>query len=260
MTPEERIKTYHKLFSAYTVFDGEVVKDVIEKMKAIDSMVPPIETFFTLVNIPSSRFEFISKNIELNLGYSIEEIKNGGDVDFLLSKIHQEDAKLWLMAIEELMHYVITKVPVENRSKISCTYNYRIMKKSGEYATILEHATPVYFDENNVPVIGISYCTVAHSAKRKFPIVGSIKILNAENEYETLFYKNFSFESFESKLSNREIDVLRLIAQGNTSREIGEKLSISHHTVDSHRRKLLKKLNFKSTGEIKQYYKDNFIN
>lgn len=259
MNAEDRIKAYQKLFSSFTVYNGSVVQETIDKMKVIDEMVPPIESFFTLVNIPSSRFEFISKNIELNLGYSMDEIKEGGDIKFLLSKIHPKDVRVWLATIEELMNFVITKVPVKDRTRISCSYNYRIQKKNGDYITILEHTTPIYFDENHVPVIGLVHSTVANDNEKKYPIIGAIKIPNCGTEFETLFYKNFSFESIESNLSNRELDVLRLLALGNTSKEIGKKLCISPHTVDSHRRKLLKKMNFTSTGEIIQYYKENFI-
>lgn len=45
-----------------------------------------------------------------------------------------------------------------------------------------------------------------------------------------------------SQLSEREIEVLRLIAEGYSSTEIGQKLFISPRTVDTHRNNLLQKL------------------
>lgn len=42
-------------------------------------------------------------------------------------------------------------------------------------------------------------------------------------------------------LSDREKEILQLVAQGKTSREIGELLFISKHTVDTHRRNIQKK-------------------
>jgi len=42
-------------------------------------------------------------------------------------------------------------------------------------------------------------------------------------------------------LSNREKEILRLVSKGKTSREIGELLHISKHTVDTHRRKIIEK-------------------
>jgi DNA-binding NarL/FixJ family response regulator len=43
-------------------------------------------------------------------------------------------------------------------------------------------------------------------------------------------------------LTNREIEILKLIAEGYSNKEIGEKLFISHRTVDTHRTNMMKKL------------------
>jgi two-component system response regulator NreC len=45
-----------------------------------------------------------------------------------------------------------------------------------------------------------------------------------------------------ARLSKREMEVLRLIVKGMGNKEVGEKLFISHRTVDSHRTNLMKKL------------------
>jgi len=42
-------------------------------------------------------------------------------------------------------------------------------------------------------------------------------------------------------LTEREIEILKLIADGYSNKEIGEKLFISHRTVDTHRTNLMKK-------------------
>ncbi len=51
-------------------------------------------------------------------------------------------------------------------------------------------------------------------------------------------------------LSTREIEVLKLIAQGLTNQQIAEKLFISHLTVDSHRKNLIIKLGAKNTASL----------
>jgi DNA-binding CsgD family transcriptional regulator len=45
-----------------------------------------------------------------------------------------------------------------------------------------------------------------------------------------------------SVLTAREREILRLIAQSLTDREISEELHISHHTVSTHRKNLMRKL------------------
>jgi len=59
-------------------------------------------------------------------------------------------------------------------------------------------------------------------------------------------------ESYE-KLSDREREVLALIAQGHTNPEIAASLHISVHTVQTHRGHIMEKLNLHSRGELLKY-------
>jgi two-component system response regulator NreC len=45
-----------------------------------------------------------------------------------------------------------------------------------------------------------------------------------------------------STLTEREVEILRLLAEGLSNKEIGDKIFISHRTVDTHRTNLMKKL------------------
>jgi DNA-binding NarL/FixJ family response regulator len=54
-------------------------------------------------------------------------------------------------------------------------------------------------------------------------------------------------------LTPRERQVLKLVAEGKTSRDIAELLSISTRTVEHHRANLLKKLNISNTADLIKY-------
>lgn len=56
-----------------------------------------------------------------------------------------------------------------------------------------------------------------------------------------------------TSLSEREIEVLKYIAAGDTNKEAGEKLFISPRTVETHRRNILSKLDVKNTAEMIKY-------
>ncbi|MBI3943428.1 MAG: response regulator transcription factor [Chloroflexi bacterium] len=58
-------------------------------------------------------------------------------------------------------------------------------------------------------------------------------------------------------LTRREVEVLRLIAQGFTNRQIAEKLSISVRTVESHRANLMSKLDLGSRVELVRYAREH---
>ncbi|BEQ14015.1 response regulator transcription factor [Desulfoferula mesophila] len=54
-------------------------------------------------------------------------------------------------------------------------------------------------------------------------------------------------------LSNREVQVLRALALGQTNREIAESFHISVKTVDTYRFRLLKKLNLRNNADLSRF-------
>jgi DNA-binding NarL/FixJ family response regulator len=54
-------------------------------------------------------------------------------------------------------------------------------------------------------------------------------------------------------LTPREREIVKLIAEGRSSREIGELLFISVRTVDNHRAKIMEKLNLKKATDLVKY-------
>ena len=62
--------------------------------------------------------------------------------------------------------------------------------------------------------------------------------------------KNVRFENWQREISTGTADVLQLIAEGKTNKEVATKLNLSVYTVDSHRGKIMEKLNLHSAGEL----------
>ncbi len=54
-------------------------------------------------------------------------------------------------------------------------------------------------------------------------------------------------------LTKRQIEILELIAQGKTSREIADMLFIGIHTVDTHRKNMARILGLQGKGELMRY-------
>ena len=54
-------------------------------------------------------------------------------------------------------------------------------------------------------------------------------------------------------LSNRELEVLKLLAEGYTNREIAERVFVSVKTVETHRSKIYSKLGFQSRAQLVHY-------
>jgi len=72
--------------------------------------------------------------------------------------------------------------------------------------------------------------------------------------------KSGEYPQSDIEFTKRELDVLRLLADGCTNKEIGEKLFISHRTVDTHRTNIMKKVGVNNVaGLISFAIKNNLV-
>lgn len=54
-------------------------------------------------------------------------------------------------------------------------------------------------------------------------------------------------------LSEREVEIIKLIAESYTTKEISEKLFLSFHTISTHRKNIFRKLKIRSSSELILY-------
>jgi len=91
---------------------------------------------------------------------------------------------------------------------------------------------------------------VVHSGKYHFP-----------EEKKTPETQTYFTDEFLKKyhLTKREIEIIKLVCEELSSKEIGEKLFIAEFTVTTHRRNILNKLSLKNTPALINFAKENGI-
>lgn len=76
-------------------------------------------------------------------------------------------------------------------------------------------------------------------------------IQKAEIDVNDLDFESFTCEAVV--LSERENEIIKLVAEGNTNGKIAELLFLSNHTVNTHRKNIMSKLGVKNTAGIVMY-------
>ena len=105
-------------------------------------------------------------------------------------------------------------------------------------------------------------------------IIEAINVVASGQEYFSQSIRDRIFDSFSkipqqsyineamplSTITERELEILKLITLEYSGTQIGNELNISTNTVETHRKNLIKKLNVKSTiGLVKYALKHNLI-
>ena len=131
--------------------------------------------------------------------------------------------------------------------------------------------------ERNIQVLVLTMDTTDHNAFRMLragatgwlpKTVGSDELLQAihtvadgkvylperlQRVFAERYVRPESIGQPEENLSDREFQVMRLLASGKTNREISELLFIGVKTVDTHRANLLRKLSLRNNSDITRF-------
>jgi DNA-binding NarL/FixJ family response regulator len=126
----------------------------------------------------------------------------------------------------------------------------KTIKQSNDHIKVL--AISSYREQSIVKLMidsGASGYVIKNASEEE--ITDAINTVLAGNQYLCNDLQEISPESNSfSIISNREIEVLQLVADGLTTAEIAAKLYISTSTVDSHRNNIMLKLNANNTASL----------
>ena len=81
--------------------------------------------------------------------------------------------------------------------------------------------------------------------------------LSEEASKKLVTYVSSSKKQKETPLTKRETEVIKLVSIGLTNPQIGERLCISHRTVDTHRRNIMEKLDLHNAAALTNYAAKN---
>lgn len=173
-------------------------------------------------------------------------------LDSIISIIHPEDMHFVAKAEEAAIDYLYNKLGRDKVMKYKASYCFRIKNAEGDYRMVSHQAIVLSTDEkgnfgNALNIItDISHITATNNYTfSMIGLAGEPSFLNLETGFQPT-----PLQPLNSTFSNREIEIVKLIAEGLQSKQIAEKLNISVHTVHTHRKNILEKSGVKSTGHL----------
>jgi len=154
---------------------------------------------------------------------------------------------------------VLMDINMTPLSGIEATQQIRKVSPASRIIGVSMHSQPAY--AKKMLSIGARGYVTKNSSREE--MIKAILEVQSGNKYICDEVKNIISEQLLEEtqtpsinlLSEREIQIIRLIKQGSSSKEISSELNISLKTVEVHRHNILKKLNLKNTASLV-----NFIN
>ena len=195
------------------------------------SLVNSPEVIIYINDIIKKEKVWSNENFEPLTGYTHKEARDMGE-KFFHTVYHEEDRKIFEKSID------LIKCDHKN---IQYAGIYRIYTKFYELRWFYTVGNIFKYTSHNEPWLLLG---------AGFDITEKIK--QGEECLEQLMQENLElkFKGIKELLSKREREILKRIARGQCSNEIAEELFLSYHTVETHRKRILKKLEMKSTAEL----------
>lgn len=180
------------------------------------------------------------------LGYTPDEFT----FDLIVDYFHPDDREMVKRLISAATNFAVDNDVSRNTSFM---LTYRVKKKNGKYLSVMRQSASHELDEQGrlissfAVISDISFMNNSNHVTWRFDAPGVDK--EKFRKYVSLSYKGF--------FSERETEILLLMKQGNTSEQISKELFLSKHTIDTHRRNMLKKSSCPGTIELLNFCVQN---
>lgn len=230
----------------------ENTKNRFQNTERLDSLFKGGLVVCSIFNHITIQFDYISSNVKQMLGCSAEHLMSLSFQDFLIRYIHPEDLQvLSTQLLPDLVRYASNSaVDIDN---FSVQYNYRMQNTLGNWIEVEQQSSPIKSDRKGNVLLDVNFYTLAGNANYENAnlITISIFVRDADGINKLEHSKSYLAKNInESNFTLREIEILKMLARGKTSKEIGEILYISESTVNTHRKNMLEKFDLKNTSEL----------
>jgi DNA-binding CsgD family transcriptional regulator/PAS domain-containing protein len=217
------------------------------------SLVPQhIDSLRVLANISNSGTQifdlnskqtiFYSPNFGKVLGYSSTDYETF-NYQFFEGRIHpDEQNRLAVNGLASLK--VLNTLSSDEKLNHKVIHEYQMLNAEGKYVRLVEQYQVLELDKKGQIWLMLSIVDVSPNQEADSSVKSQIY------NYKTGNIIPFpDAEKPQLELTKRELEILKLVKEGYLSKEISDKLSISVHTVNTHRYRFLEKLGANNSFE-----------
>ncbi|MBN2733181.1 MAG: helix-turn-helix transcriptional regulator [Balneolaceae bacterium] len=204
------------------LLEGEDFKTVSNQLPVMAHIANP-ETFQVLQ---------VNKRYMECTGYEFQQIRERW-MDFLLNTVHPD-------SIKNILRFLPGLYEKHHSNQVITFVQYARVCRSEEYSPVITFTKPTKLPSGKVVWL------------EPFPEDFGKHEKKIEQVVKMDEFKLKHFGRFQS-LTQREVEILKLLANGYNNPKIADKLFLSRSTVETHRKNLKRKLELKSLRDLMRY-------
>ena len=230
----------------------QMIIEDLKRQKSLQEFAQFEKSVKVILDVTNFRILYITDNINDLSGYTAKETKNLNILLFFYALAFDHlSFPIKIMRFSFKCREIYKENLYKNLKMTIC--GIKAKKKDGTRCRIQLSLKPIQFDENGITQITlITGEEITHLIKSDFDPYWCRISCGENSEITGHFINNQKMDMAHDIISEREKDVLRLIAKGMESKEIGSQLFISSNTVDNHRRNMIARTGARDTTALLQ--------
>jgi DNA-binding CsgD family transcriptional regulator len=199
-----------------------------------------------VLDVRTGGYCFMSSHAEQLLGESPRHFTEGG-LAYTNGLLHPDDAGCAWQLMQAIWQFLLAR-PAGQRAAYGFSCDYRIRRADGTYLRLLEQSRVLQTDHHgNITHLLGTGTDITHW-KESATLVASVA--SAADGSRLVCTSDNPVLKPQARISKREQEVMQLIANGFSSRQIADRLYLSLHTVNTHRRNIIGKTHYRSPGGL----------
>ncbi|MCC6371326.1 MAG: PAS domain-containing protein [Bacteroidia bacterium] len=238
---------FFRFLMQYQYNEGDLDYTVVPKhIAALQTLSEIGNTGVSIFDINKKETLFYSANFGKLLGYLPSNYAETS-YNFFDGKIHPED-KLTLALNGVSVLKMFNTFSIEEKLNHKFINEYRMLNASNKYIRLIEQYQVLELDKKGQIWLMLGIVDISPDQEESDTVKSQVLNFRTGN-----FIRFEAAQKAELELTKRELEILKLVKEGYLSKEISNKLSISVHTVNTHRQKFLEKLGANNSLEALRF-------
>lgn len=246
---EHRLREYYAIMADHPVDERDMDPSIVEKHVRMLKVLETLEANnYQLFDLHQQQHVYVSSRLDLYL-----DLREGETLD---TRTLPED----MLALAELGAKYLRfaySVPLHRRFDYKLTTEFRAVGRDGTIVRLVKNYVPLELDRHGNYWLVLCTLNISPDFSHNMPLRSRLVDIRTGETMKLPEERDASGEQLP--FSGREIEVLELLAQGLSSKQIAPLLTLSVHTVNTHRQNLMRKTGLKNTAEVIRYAMDRGV-
>jgi DNA-binding CsgD family transcriptional regulator len=204
------------------------------------------------LDLISHRYTHMDDSCKDLVGYSSKYLIDGG-VDSWVDMWSPVQVDIYCNKLLPVIGKYLAEIDPKRAQNYVFTTSYSVRSQQGDIRIILERVVYLYHPMSPSPVAIAGFGSdITHFAEAD-KTIQTLEDWSRQGESRLIFKNVLFHHSEKAALSKKELEILKWITDGYSSKQVADKLKISRHTVNNHRKNMLEKTGCSNSLELVKY-------